>query len=106
MIVSSVNVFCLRGYLQGEVWLYNISDQCSKNVLDQLNILRQQLGTRAGLLHHMLAQKIGLYRHCMGQDLREYSKVSPYIEFPKRYCLLPPACCKSLFHCSRCCEGY
>ena len=62
--------------LQGEVWLYNVSDQCSKAVLQGLSGLREQLATRSGLLHHMLAQKMGLYRHCMGQDLREYSKVS------------------------------
>lgn len=47
-----------------------------KSVAEQLHDLRDQLVTRAGLLHHMLAQKMGIHRHCMGLDVRECSKVS------------------------------
>lgn len=60
------------------MWLYNVSEQCCKAVLEQLNVLKEQLAARAGLLHHLLAQKMGLYRHCMGQDVRGYSKVSSF----------------------------
>ena len=57
------------------MWLYNLSEELNVKVKVRLERLSEWQATRAGLLHHLLAQKMGLFQHTQGRDVQKCTKV-------------------------------
>lgn len=62
-------------HCQADVWLYNLAEEVNVKLKTKLERIAEWQASRAGLLHHLLAQKMGLFQHTQGRDIQKCTKV-------------------------------